>query len=65
MSNGAGTATAADFRESPGGPPLEAVIETLGAQGVRWAVAGQRPEKLDGGLLTGNLGTNHVRTPTG
>ena len=48
----AGThAKVAEYHLTPGGRELKAVIEALGAWGVRWAFGEPRPEELDAGLL--------------
>ena len=41
----------AEYHLSEGGRDLKAVIEALGAWGVRWAFGEPRPEELDAGLL--------------
>ena len=43
--------TMTEYRLSEGGRDLKAVIEALGAWGVRWAFGDPRPEELDAGLL--------------
>ena len=40
-----------EYHLSEGGRELKAVIEALGAWGVRWAFGDPRPEELDAGLL--------------
>jgi len=43
--------TMTEYHLSEGGRELKAVIEALGAWGVRWAFGDPRPEELDAGLL--------------
>ena len=44
--------TMAEHHLPRGRRELEAVIEAVGAPGVRWASGGPRLEELDGGLVT-------------
>ena len=43
--------TVTEYHLSEAGRELKAVIEALGAWGVRWAFGEPRPEELDAGLL--------------
>ena len=43
--------TMTEYHLSEAGRELKAVIEALGAWGVRWAFGEPRPEELDAGLL--------------
>jgi DNA-binding HxlR family transcriptional regulator len=43
--------TIAEYHLSEAGRELKAVVEALGAWGVRWAFGDPRPEELDAGLL--------------
>ena len=44
-----------EYHLSEAGRALKAVIETLGAWGVRWAFGEPRPEELDAGLRSGRF----------
>jgi DNA-binding HxlR family transcriptional regulator len=46
-----GHAGLSEYHLTEGGRQLKAVIEALGAWGVRWAFGDPRPEELDAGLL--------------